>query len=149
MNLHNGFFSKIKVQFHEVDSMNIVHHSYYIYWMEKARFDFSTSLLGLSYDNFGKLSFSLPVTKLESKYIRSVQLGQEIVVYLKLVERDEAIVTFVYEMRDQKTEVKLFEGRTEHVFINKSGRLLIQYPEQWRKALKKVREETPNYIIEK
>lgn len=147
MDLLDGFPTNISVQFHEVDSMKIVHHSYYIYWMEKARFHFAESMLGFSFQEFESMSFSLPVTSLKSKYMQSAILGQKIVIYLKIVERDEAIVTFIYEMRDAETGKKLFEGCTEHVFVNKLGKLHLQYPVQWTSALEEVKKKNDSYIV--
>lgn len=147
MSLIDGFSTNIKVQFHEVDSMRIVHHSYYIYWMEIARFNFAKSIMGFTFQDFESMGFLLPVTKLESKYIRSATLGQNIVVHLKLIDRDEAIATFLYEMRDQETRQKIFEGRTEHAFINQSGKLLLNYPNKWMQALQEIKNISPSYII--
>lgn len=149
MNLRNGFSTNLSVQFHEVDSMNIAHHSYYIYWMEKSRFNFATSELGLgfSYQELDELKFGLPVTKLESKYIRPASFGQNITVYLKMVEREEAILTFYYEMWEEENNIKLFEGMTEHVFLNKQGKLLLHYPDTWMHAIETAREDISSYLL--
>ncbi len=147
MNLGDGFSTTVTVQFHEVDSMKIVHHSYYIYWMEIARFQFAKEMLGFTFHDFETMGIFLPVTKLECKYIRSALLGQSIVIYLKLVEREEAIATFIYEMRDQETGKKLFEGCTEHAFVNGSGRLLLRYPKEWVQALDEIHKKHASYIV--
>lgn len=147
LDLRGGFPTNLSVEFHEVDSMKIVHHSYYINWMEKARFNFATSELGLSKKDFCELDFSLPVTRVESKYIRSATFGQNIIVYLRLVEREEAIVTFHYEMWHKEENVKLFYGITEHVFLDRNGKLLLHYPERWLRAIKTLKTKKPSYII--
>ncbi|ONK21506.1 hypothetical protein BLX87_21895 [Bacillus sp. VT-16-64] len=147
LNLTDGFPTSVQVQFHEVDAMKIVHHSHYIYWMEIARFQFAKAMMGLSFTDFEKLGVFLPVTKLESNYLQSATLDQEIVIFLKLLERDVAIATFHYDMRDKNSGQKLFEGMTEHAFVDRLDKLLLHYPEKWNEALQLIKQTNPSYIL--
>ncbi|MBU7591423.1 acyl-CoA thioesterase [Metabacillus halosaccharovorans] len=146
-NLLDGFCVTHDIQFHEVDSMNIVHHSQYILWLEKARFALAKKTLNFGMKDFERNGILLPVTKVECKYLRSIKLDQPIRIYVKLVESESALVKFIYEVYEKDTQVKFAEATTEQAFVNKDGKLLLNQPELWVEGVKKIKTEFPTYIV--
>jgi acyl-CoA thioester hydrolase len=136
------------VQFHEVDSMGIVHHSQYLLWLEKARFTFAKETIGFSMKDFENNGFLLPVTKLECKYIKSIKLDQQVRIYIKLIETEIALVKFCYEVYDEITKMKLMEAVTEQVFVNGEGQLLLKNPEIWKFKIEEMKQKQPHFLTQ-
>jgi|GEM_PF-1488211 len=142
-----GYLITHAVQFHEVDSMNIVHHSQYILWLEKARFSFAKETLDLSMQDFAKLGILLPVIELKCKYLRSAKLDQQVEIYIQLLETERAVARFAYQLYDSETGVKFMEAETEHAFVNSEGKLFLSFPEIWREGVENVKRNHPGYIV--
>ena len=63
------FRYKTRVEFYDVDSMDVVWHGNYIKYFEAARCAFLREI-GYDYANFRDDGFALPVVKLDIKYIK-------------------------------------------------------------------------------
>ena len=118
-----------RVKYYETDKMGITHHSNYIRWMEEARLDFLEQL-GWGYEKLEAEGLVSPVTAIECRYRASTTFPDEIEIKVFVSEYKGAVLKIGYVMtnRDGKT---VFEGRSEHCFLNGSGkiiRLAKEYP---------------------
>ncbi|MFW5625494.1 MAG: acyl-CoA thioesterase [Campylobacter hyointestinalis] len=60
---------KTKVEFYDVDSMNVVWHGNYVKFIEKARCEFLQDL-GYDYEMMNPEGFAYPVAKMDFKFIK-------------------------------------------------------------------------------
>ena len=101
------------VQYYETDKMGITHHSNYIRWMEEARVDFM-SQIGWDYAKLEKEGVICPIEiEVTVKEFKGVKLKLS------------------YIMKNANGDI-VFEGNSEHCFLNSSGtliRLNRSYPE--------------------
>ena len=87
------------VQYYETDRMGITHHSNYIRWMEEARVDFLAQL-GWNLERPEVISIQVSLTKFTGIRLR-----------LHYVMRNPAGVV-------------VFEGNSEHCFLDQEGHIL-------------------------
>ena len=110
-----------KVQYYETDKMGIVHHSNYIRWMEEARIDF-LSQIGWDYKKLEDMGVASPVTAVECKYKVSTTFADLITIFVGVEEFKGVKLKLKYEMKKEETVV--FEGHSEHCFLDKQGKLI-------------------------
>lgn len=118
------------VQYYETDKMGITHHSNYIRWMEEARVDFLKQI-GWGYDKLEEEGIVSPVTAVGGKYRASTTFPDEIEIVVSVSEFKGAVLKLDYVMTNKEGQ-RVFEGRSEHCFLNRSGkiiRLKKEYPE--------------------
>ena len=118
------------VNYYETDRMCITHHSNYVRWMEEARLALLDSIGWglLRFENEGIVS---PVVSLECRYKKTTTYGDTIRIDTELTEFNGVKLKLQYVMRNEKDEI-VFEGRSEHCFLNKEGyplRMKKEYPE--------------------
>lgn len=82
--------SKVRVEFYDVDSMDVVYHANYIKFLEVARCDLLDKI-GYGYNEMRATNYVFPVTTLNVKYIRSLMFGQTATVKATLVEWENRI----------------------------------------------------------
>jgi acyl-CoA thioester hydrolase len=75
----------IKVEFYDVDPMNVVWHGNYTRFFERAR-SALLERIGFSYVEMKDAGYAFPVVDLRVKFIRPIQFGQTIRVEAILVE---------------------------------------------------------------
>lgn len=122
---------KHKVQYYETDRMGITHHSNYIRWMEEARTAFLEQI-GWSYAKIEEMGIISPVTAVDCKYKETTTFADEILIDVKVEEFKGVRLKLYYEMRKADTDSVVFEGRSEHCFMDKEGKILQMkraYPE--------------------
>ncbi len=118
------------VQYYETDKMGITHHSNYIRWMEEARVDFLKQI-GWDYARLEEEGIISPVTAIDCKYKKSTTFSDEITVKVSVSEFKGIVLKLQYTMQNHDGEV-VFEGRSEHCFLNKNGHIIRvkkEYPE--------------------
>lgn len=143
----NGFKAYADVQFHQVDSMQVVHHSQYLFYLEQARFEFAKQTLGIDYQGFCDYGFYLPVANIHCRYVCSAVLGDKLCIHLKVEDSDKSNVTFFYKITSEKTGKVILLASTEHIFTNLKHRLMLQKPDIWVKMFERTRNEYPQFII--
>ena len=111
-----------KVQYYETDMMGITHHANYIHWMEEARIDFMDQI-GFPYAQMEANGVLSPVRAVSCSYKRSSTFGDTIGIDVSIESFNGVVMTILYEMKNQKNEL-VCEARSEHVFMNKEGRLI-------------------------
>ena len=82
--------SKVRVEFYDVDSMDVVYHANYIKFLEVARCDLLDKI-GYGYNEMRATNYVFPVATLNVKYIRSLKFGQTATVKASLVEWENRI----------------------------------------------------------
>ena len=90
--------SKVRVEFYDVDSMDVVYHANYIKFLEVARCDLLDKI-GYGYEQMRATSYVFPVATLNVKYVRSLRFGQTATVKATLVEWENRI-KIKYEILD-------------------------------------------------
>ena len=111
-----------KVQYYETDMMGVTHHSNYVRWMEEARIRLLEEL-GYPYARLERDGTYSPVRAVSCVYKRPSTFGEEISIRVSAESFNGIVLVLLYEMRNGKGEI-VCEGRSEHVFVNRDGRLL-------------------------
>lgn len=75
------FKTKMRVEFYDVDSMNVVWHGNYVKFLEAARCAFLREI-GYDYTDFASDGYALPIVKMEFKFIAPAFFGDELDVVL-------------------------------------------------------------------
>ncbi len=107
---------KIKVEFYDLDPMNVVWHGNYVKFLEAARCDF-LSKLGCTYMDIKDEGFAYPVAKMEMKFISPCVFMQNLVVKTCL-EEVEPSLNFKYTIYDENTGEKLFSAKTMQICVD-------------------------------
>ncbi len=82
--------SKVRVEFYDVDSMDVVYHANYVKFLEVARCDLLDKI-GYGYNQMRETNYVFPVATLNVKYIRSLKFGQTATVRASLLEWENRI----------------------------------------------------------
>ena len=112
-----------RVQYYETDMMGIVHHANYIHWMEEARIDFMDQL-GYPYARMEAEGFQSPVRGLSCQYRQPCRFGDTVAVEVSVIAYKGVLMTLKYDIRRADNGDKLCEATSEHVFVNREGRLI-------------------------
>lgn len=124
--------TKIKVQFFDLDPMNIVWHGNYVKYMETARCDFF-SKLNYTYADMYKDGIMYPIAKMDLKYIKSAKFGEDLIVECILKELEPAIII---KYNIYSGEEKIFTASTMQMAVSvDSGETVYNAPEKLVKAI--------------
>lgn len=128
--------TEIAVRFNEADPLGIVWHGHYIRYFEDGREAFGNSH-GLSYLDFYKQGFIVPVVKVDCNYKRSLRYGDKVIVESRFVASDAAKIIFEYTLFNAKTGELVARGSSLQVFLDKqTSTLQLTNPpffEEWKK----------------
>ena len=113
-----------KVHYHETDKMGITHHSNYIKWLEEARIDFMDQI-GYGFAQMESDGISSPVISLEAEYIRPTTFDDMLSINVTVEEFKGVKLVLGYTITNEKSNEKVFAGKTSHCFINKEGKPVI------------------------
>ena len=111
-----------KVNYYETDKMGITHHSNYIRWMEEARVDYLDQI-GWSYKRLEDEGLLSAVTAIDCRYKASTTFAEEIRIAVAVRELRGAVLKLSYTMTNGEGKT-VFEGRSEHCFLNRDNRLV-------------------------
>ncbi len=95
--------TKFKVEFYDVDAMNIVWHGNYVKYMELGRCDLLDSI-GYGYLQMVETGYSFPVIGINLKYIRSLKFRETATIRSTLIEYENRI-RIKYEIYNEKGEL--------------------------------------------
>ena len=112
-----------KVNYYETDQMGVVHHSNYFRYFEEAR-TFFMEEVGYTYAKLEETQIISPVVDINCQYKRSVLYGETIKVNVKLVNIGKVRCAFAYEIVNAENGELKATGRSEHCFLDKSGRVV-------------------------
>lgn len=107
--------TKIRVEFYDVDSMNVVYHGNYIKFLEVARCNLLDKI-GYGYNDMVATNFMFPVATLNVKYVRSLTFAEEAIVKATLVEWENRI-RIKYEIRSCKTGQVVTKAETTQMAV--------------------------------
>lgn len=113
-----------KVNYYETDKMGITHHSNYVRWMEEARIAFLEHL-GCAYAQLEAEGLTSPVLAVECQYKRPTTFNDEIKIGVSVEKYNGIRITFGYEIVKTATNEVAAIGKTEHCFLDKTGRPII------------------------
>ncbi|MGN0483553.1 MAG: acyl-CoA thioesterase [Lachnospiraceae bacterium] len=120
-----------KAQYYETDQMGIIHHSNYVRWMEEARMNLMDQM-GFSYKEMEEAEIISPVISIDVEYKSMVHFDDVVVIETCISNYDGVRLTIQYRMTDKKTGELRCLAKSEHCFLNRSGKPLSlkrSYPE--------------------
>lgn len=124
----------IKVEFYDLDPMDVVWHGNYVKYLEVARCDM-LSKLGYTYVDMKNDDYAYPVATMEMKYIKPCTFGQELKV-VSIVEEIEPALVIKYVIFDNKTGEKMFKAKTMQIAVDINTRKTVyDAPENLKKKI--------------
>ena len=127
-----------RIKYYETDKMGLTHHSNYIRFMEEARVELLRSW-GLDWAALEKEGILSAVTAISGSYKNGSVFDDVLRIRVFLKEYTGIRMTFRYEMTKEDGRI-VFEGTSEHCFLNSEGRPL---------RLKKERPDLNELLLEK
>ena len=128
--------TEVAVRFNEADPLGIVWHGHYIRYFEDGREAFGNSH-GLSYLDFYKQGFIVPVVKVNCDYKRSLRYGDKVIIESRFIACDAAKIIFEYTLFNAQTEEIVAKGSSMQVFLDKeTSTLQLTSPpffDEWKK----------------
>ena len=116
------FETSVRVRYAETDAMGVVHHSRYFVWLELARVEWLKAC-GLDYKKLEQDGFFLPVVEADLKYHSPTFFDDEIRIKLT-PPQDIHRVRFALTYELFRGEIRVADGKTVHVFLNKERKLI-------------------------
>jgi acyl-CoA thioester hydrolase len=110
--------TEIAVRFNEADPLGIVWHGHYIRYFEDGREAFGNSH-GLSYLDFYRQGFIVPVVKVDCDYKRSLRYGDRVLIESRFIPCDAAKIIFNYSLFNAETGELVAKGSSLQVFLDK------------------------------
>lgn len=128
--------TEIAVRFNEADPLGIVWHGHYIRYFEDGREAFGNAH-GLSYLDFYKNGFVVPVVKVDCDYKRSLRYGDKVIIESRYISSQAAKIIFEYTLFNAQTGEIVAKGSSIQVFLDKeTSTLQLTCPaffEEWKK----------------
>lgn len=126
--------SFIKVQFYDLDPMNVVWHGNYIKYMETSRCDL-LSKIGYDYEDMRTDGVAYPVATMEVKFIKPCVFNQNLRVVAS-VEEIEPCLIIKYMIYDAETGEKLFKAKTMQICVDvNTNESIYSAPERLKEKL--------------
>lgn len=110
-----SFCTQHKVEFFDVDSMNVMWHGNYVKIIESARCYFLENI-GYDYKKMKEDGYVFPIVKMNFKYISPACFGDFLEVKTTLVDYD-IFLEFSYELTQAKTQKKVALASTHQVAV--------------------------------
>lgn len=126
--------ARVRVRFHEVDSMQIVWHGHYVSYFEEGRRAFGRRY-GTDYTVFTDYRIGTPVVSLWVEYLSPARVKDELDVEARLYKTDSARIEFGYWIRRVGDGALLATGGSVQVFTTLEGELLPTWPAMMRERL--------------
>jgi YbgC/YbaW family acyl-CoA thioester hydrolase len=121
------------VEFEDVDSYNIAHHTKIIAYLERARVHFfidnGIDILSLEYGPV--------ITKLNIQFKLPLIMLEKINILVKIIKLDK--IRFEWKYTIKKEDKTAVIATMEQVLINKANKKLIPIPEEIKKILKTIK----------
>lgn len=111
-----------RIKYYETDKMGLTHHSNYIRFMEEARVELLRSW-GLDWAALEKEGILSAVTAVRGSYKNGSRFDDVLKIRVFLEDYSGIRMTFRYEMTQEDGRA-VFEGESEHCFLNAEGRPL-------------------------
>ena len=122
--------TEFKIDFFEVDSMNIVWHGHYINYFERARCALLDKI-GYNYKAMEDSGYLYPVVDVRIKYIRSLKFGDTCRAKAILLEY-ENMIKIAFELYNAKTGKLTTKGSVTQMCVDgKTGETQFVCPKIW------------------
>ncbi|CAI8276484.1 MAG: Putative esterase [Bacteroidota bacterium] len=121
---------QLRVNYHQVDQMGIVHHAQYAYFLEQARIDWLRNQ-GVSYADMEEDGILLPLTEISIQYKRPLRFDDLFFVHTKIDVFDNYYVTFDYRIENQE-KTTITTATTRLVFVDKKTMRAMKCPAFFR-----------------
>jgi acyl-CoA thioester hydrolase len=117
--------SELRVRYAETDAMGVVYYANYLVWFELGRTEWIRAH-GVSYRELEEQGVLLPVTHASCDYRQSARYDDLIRIETTVARLTRARVAFTYRIvrAAPAPELLLAEGRSEHVFLSREGRIV-------------------------
>lgn len=135
MEIQNNYL--MSPSFSDIDGYQIAHHSKYFCWFEDARFDFLNRKLKMNVQEIENIK--VLITNISCQYKRPALFGNKYEIRTTFVfDIKKPQFSFKYKMVDAITRKLVCIGYTEHVMINESGGLMLNYPKLFLNKIKQI-----------
>lgn len=125
--------TQIRVRYADTDQMGFVYYGNYATFYEVGRVEMLRSL-GMTYSSMEEAGIIMPVTELNSKFIKPA-LYDDVITIKTIMEKLPSVrIYFRYELSNEKGEL-INLGETTLVFLSNDNRRPCQPPEQLITAL--------------
>jgi acyl-CoA thioester hydrolase len=137
--MQNGLTERteVLVRFNEADPLGIVWHGHYVRYFEDGREAFGLKY-GISYLDFFKKGYIVPIVSIECNYKRSLRYGDKLIVETSYIPCPAAKIRFSYKIFNSGTGELVATGSSVQVFLDKENSLLqlVNPPffEEWKKT---------------
>lgn len=117
--------TELRVRYAETDAMGVVYYANYLIWFELGRTEWIRAH-GVSYRELEEQGILLPVTHASCDYRQSARYDDLIRIETTVARLTRASVAFTYQIvrAAPAPELLLAEGRSEHVFLSREGRIV-------------------------
>ena len=126
----------LKVEFYDLDPMEVVWHGNYLKYIEAARCDMLEKI-GYTYEDMKNDNPAYPVATMDLKYIKPAFFGQKLRVESTLESVEPALI-ISYIIKDSKTGEKIFKARSMQIRIDSTTKESLYTAHE--KFLKKIEE---------
>jgi acyl-CoA thioester hydrolase len=117
----------IKVQFYDLDPMQVVWHGNYTRYLEQARWELMNAI-GYNLYEMRESGHLWPIVDLRIRYVRPLRLGQHIAIAASIVEFENRL-KIDYRIRDRETREVLTKATTVQVAVlAATGELCLECP---------------------
>jgi acyl-CoA thioester hydrolase len=117
----------IKVQFYDLDPLQVVWHGNYPRYFEQVRCELMGSI-GYNFHEMDESGYIWPIVDMRIKYVRPLRFGQEIAVTATIVEFENRL-KIDYRIRDLDTNEVLTKATTIQVaVVAETGELCLECP---------------------
>ncbi|MCD8213221.1 MAG: acyl-CoA thioesterase [Campylobacter sp.] len=127
------FWHKIRVEFYDVDSMDVVWHGNYVKFIEAVRCEFLREL-GYDYSSFKNDGIVLPIVKMDFKFIKPAKFGDILDIRLML---EDYVTTLKIKYEIYANNELICKANTAQAYVDYNKTLtLFEIPNGFLNALK-------------
>src|ERR1700733_2800533 len=106
----------VRVRYGDTDQMGYVYYGNYGYYYEQARAE-AIRAAGITYKEIEASGIIMPIVRMNTKYIKPAYYDELLTVKTIIPEMPGRIITFLYEIRNEKSEL-INEGETQLIFMD-------------------------------
>lgn len=120
---------EFKVEFYDVDSMNVVYHGNYVKFMEVGRCALLDEI-GYNYNEMREENFSFPVVDIKVRYLKSLHFNEDAKICSSITEYENCLKV-KYEIFNAKGELCTKAESTQMCVNEYTGESMLTCPENF------------------
>ena len=113
------FECDIRVRYSETDQMGVTYYANYFVWLEVARTEYFRNK-GVDYQKIENQGIYLAVVDAQCRYLAPTQYDDLITVRTWIEKLGKSSLRFGYELIEKKSNKRIAEGSTSHVFVDRN-----------------------------